>query len=41
MHVHPSFHPFESHPLSAPIVEVWNLVLILLGVALVLLFKPY
>jgi hypothetical protein len=41
MNVHAPFHPFERHPLSAPVVEVWNLVLILLGVVLVLLFRPY
>jgi hypothetical protein len=41
MHVHTPFHPFESHPVTAPSVEVWNLVLILLGVVLVLLFRPF
>ena len=44
MHVHPplhSFHPFQAHPVTAPVVEIWNLVMILLGVALVLLLRPF
>jgi hypothetical protein len=41
MHVHSPFHPFARHPLTAPIVEVWNLVLILLGVILVLVFSSF
>jgi len=41
MHFHTPFHPFQRHPVTAPAVEVWNLLLILLGVALVLLLKPW
>jgi hypothetical protein len=41
MHFHTPFHPFQHHPVSAPTVELWNLLLILLGVMLVLLFKPF
>ncbi len=40
MHIHPPFHLFQSHPVTAPVVEIWNLVMILLGVALVLLLRP-
>jgi len=39
MHVPTPFHPFQRHPLTAPVVEIWNLVLILLGVILVLAFS--
>ena len=41
MHFHTPFHPFQTHPVTAPVVEIWNLVMILLGMALVLLLKPY
>jgi hypothetical protein len=41
MQVHAPFHPFQSHPLTAPAVEIWNLVLILLGVVLVLAFSSF
>jgi hypothetical protein len=40
MHLHTTFHPFQHHPLSAYSVEIGNLLMILLGIALVLLFKP-
>ena len=41
MSFHTPFHPFQRHPLSAHAVEIGNLLMILLGVALVLLFRPF
>jgi hypothetical protein len=40
MNLHTPFHPFQRHPLSAYSVEIGNLLMILLGIALVLVFKP-
>ena len=34
MHFHTPFHPFQRHPVTAPAVDLLNLLLILLGVAL-------
>ena len=41
MHLHTPFHPFQDHPVSYQTVQFVNLLLILLGVALVLLFGTY
>jgi hypothetical protein len=41
MHFHTPFHPFPRHPVTTPEVEIMNLVLILLGVILVLLLRPF
>jgi len=41
MHVHASFHPFQRHPLTAPIAQAWSLVLLLLGVVLVLALTTF
>jgi hypothetical protein len=38
MHFHTPFHPFQDHPVSVQTVQVVNLLLILAGVVLVLLF---
>jgi hypothetical protein len=41
MRIHTPFHPFQRHPFSAHAVEIGNLLIILLGIALVLLFRPF
>jgi len=41
MHFHTPFHPFQRRPITPSAVEMVNLLLILLGVILVLLFRPY
>jgi hypothetical protein len=41
MHFHPPFHPLQHHPGSPQVVEMWNLLLILLGVGIVLLLQPF
>jgi hypothetical protein len=41
MHFHTPFHPFQDHPVSTQTVQLTNLLLILLGVALVLLFGTH
>ncbi|WP_306598270.1 hypothetical protein [Geothrix sp. 21YS21S-2] len=39
MHFHPSFHPFQKHPVI-PAAYVANLVLILLGILVALALGP-
>jgi hypothetical protein len=41
MHFHTPFHPFQNHPVTYQTVQIANLFVILLGVALVLLFSTY
>ncbi len=41
MHFHTPFHPFQDHPVTDQTVQIVNLFLLLLGVALVLLFGTY
>lgn len=41
MHLHTPFHPFQKHPLTAQSVDLVNLLMILLGVILVLVFRPF
>jgi len=41
MHFHTPFHPFQDHPVSPQTVQFGNLLLILLGIALVLLATSY
>ena len=41
MHFHTPFHPLQSHSVSASGVELVNLAMILLGVILVLLLRPF
>jgi hypothetical protein len=38
MRFHTPFHPLQDHPVSDQTVEIVNLLMVLLGVALVLLF---
>ena len=41
MQIHTPFHPLQNHPVNCQTVQIGNLLMILLGIALVLLVTSY